>query len=206
MSNLFELKTDIPLKHLRLFMVCNSKPFAGQQQFYTLKKKMLEKYGHADGYDLQIVKKKCWSCAGTGIYDKQEDIACYKCCGTGIYDTRYYILKRYILNGNLFYVPVDDINAVSKYKAKCKNTIEGLVTHKDVPGNPLFCYGVLLYIYDQNEFFIFIGNYGKMLNTQAKHKWKEIMKASKSTLHGFYSYFNLTLKEHQPDNIEDLPF
>ena len=197
-------KTDIPERHLQMMLVCNSQRFLFQQAFYALKHKILEKHGHPDGMDLQIIKKTCHSCNGTGTFDEPGD--CYKCGGSGVYTTNHYILKRYKINEHVFHVPVmDDPFAVKKHHAKCKNTINGLVQHKAVPGNPIFCYGLLLWLYDQNEFFIFLGSYGKGLNTTAKHKWKMIMRSSKSVLHGFFNYFNITLKQHTPEP-EELPF
>lgn len=86
-----------------------------------------------------------------------------------------------------------------------KNTIEGIIEHKPVKGNPTFCYGLLLWIYDQDEFFAFISGYGKGLNTRGKHKWRQIMRTSVSTIQGFCRYFNITLKNHNPET-DELPF
>lgn len=101
MQNLFQVKNDIPEKHLQLMLVCNSNKFLYQQAFYKLKHKILSKHGKVDGYDLQIVKRKCNACNGTGIYDKADNIECNR-CNSGIYSTSQYILKRYFSNGCSF--------------------------------------------------------------------------------------------------------
>lgn len=201
MSGLF--KTDIPEKHFQMLLICNSANFVYKQSFYKLKHKILSKHGHADGMDLQIVQHKCWTCNGTGKYNEPGD--CWSCNGSGIYNTNYFILRRYKINDIVLHVPMDEPNAVSLHKNKCKNTINGIIKHKDLKGNPIFCYGVLLWLYDIDSFFHFLNAFGSSLNTTAKHKWRQIMRTSGSSIKGFFNYFNLTLKEHHPE-MDELPF
>jgi hypothetical protein len=99
----------------------------------------------------------------------------------------------------VFHVPVNDWPAGKELNAK--NRIEGLVHHKPISGNPVFAYGMLLWLYDRNEFFVFAGKYGKLLRTRAQHKWKMVFNKVNNTVEGWCKYFGVT-----KDAADDLPF
>jgi hypothetical protein len=51
------------------FAIANAGSYPEKQAFYTkVKPLVLKIYGEFAGYDLQIIKHKCRSCDGTGIY------------------------------------------------------------------------------------------------------------------------------------------
>jgi hypothetical protein len=63
-------------------------------EFYTIKNRLLKKYGTHICYDVQFIEgKKCHTCGGTGIYSKYYDSYgfvsdvnyCWHCDGTGWY-------------------------------------------------------------------------------------------------------------------------
>lgn len=178
-------------------LVCNAAAnHQYKQAFYKLKHAILEKHGHVDGYDKQTIVHKCWTCKGTGKWNGQTCNRCFN----GIYRVNIYILKRYRMNDHIFHVPVEE------RPVKFKNEIEGLVQHKAFPGNFIFCYATLLWLYDRNEFFSFLGNYGRLLKTRAKHKWNIVMYRCKTPLHGLYNFFDVPLDKNKVVQEDDLPF
>lgn len=106
---------------------------SSREQFYTFKRDVLLKHGHFNGYDLQHIERKCWSCAGTGnyydYYGHKTDQECGRCGGTGMYQERWYVLCRYSLAGRVFHCPAGE----SKPEGPVKVTIEGKIEHDRSP-------------------------------------------------------------------------
>ena len=154
-----EQQLDIPKPHFDYFVACNS---IGYKSFYLLKDKILKVFGHENDYDIQHLKKKCYSCNGTGFY--HQNIRCYK-CNNGVYEEYDVILQRYILNNSCFHIPLGRLEGnrlkiwdgyynndewgypeISKWRYELfhgiiKNSINGLIKH-DPPKklNPQFGY------------------------------------------------------------------
>ena len=166
-----EQQLDIPKPHFDYFVACNS---IGYKSFYLLKDKILKVFGHENDYDIQHLKKKCYSCNGTGFY--HQNIRCYK-CNNGVYEEYDVILQRYILNNSCFHIPLGRLEGnrlkiwdgyynndewgypeISKWRYELfhgiiKNSINGLIKH-DPPKklNPQFGYWFLLFHYDKPTF------------------------------------------------------
>lgn len=132
----FPKTLDIPELDFLAFTACNNAPKGWIQKptFYLLKNDMLQDYGTYDGYDLQIIQRKCHSCDGKGNYWTGE--ACYR-CRAGIYETMLVALKRYVLNDVLFHRPVGRVDArghLDGAQMQFRTTIHGLVTHTPADG------------------------------------------------------------------------
>lgn len=146
----------IMLKYFQdLFFVCNSGAYPEKEYyFYPLKDKLLRKYGKPDGYDLQVIHHRCWSCEGTGIYthwdgDEEE---CEACEGTGIYRTVRVILARYILGQSVYHIPSKDYNL--RDKSAPKNIIDAFIVHDDVDREAVLrVLKILLFRYDFPQFY-----------------------------------------------------
>lgn len=191
------ITNDIPPGHLYAFKVCNS---AGawwcQRAFYALKNQLLEKYGHPADYDLQIIKKQCYACGGTGRF---RDMRCNR-CDNGIYQIRKVVLKRFILNNQLFHKPVGNLMettpakiAVIEHKYdefECDyyptykylpldgpiiNTIGGLIKHTPYGLNATWAYYYLLWHYNRESFHHRINYDIKIYRTNTQHKLKRLL-------------------------------
>ena len=97
------------------FWLFHANRYPGQgkakELFYDLKETLLNRYGVADGHDVQILPAKiCYTCKGTGVDQnndyEEENEDCPECCGTGIYLPRaYVILVRFRLGRFVFHRP-----------------------------------------------------------------------------------------------------
>jgi len=215
----FKENADIPEAHLYALRVCNS---AGawhyKQSFYKLKNEILKKYGHEADYDLQTIKKKCWSCDGKGNHDTGN--ACWN-CDKGVYQTKRVVLKRYILNGALFHEPMGELSYFDKLKifdgyedwyptfkyeafnGRIVNQIEGLITHEPMELSPTWSFYYLLWNYNREQFYKQITSDVNSYQTRAKHKLKKMLEKS-NPLKVFADY--LKVKPQQLEPIDDLPF
>jgi hypothetical protein len=88
-----------------LLMSANSSPpFApDRDRFYSYKNTILEKNAFLVGHDIQHIRKMCWKCAGTGIYQLGD--SCWS-CSKGIYSEFYVRLEKYSFCGYIFHKPV----------------------------------------------------------------------------------------------------
>jgi len=115
--------------------------------FYAIKDKILSKYGHVIGYDVQHIKgKRCNSCGGSGrhpkyghngkVYDYAD---CYHCWG-GWYKFPIWVALHRIQYGNfVFHKPLKRHECVHNpfaqeeigWKVTDSPVIEGYIEHKD---------------------------------------------------------------------------
>lgn len=200
---LFEPEITIPHSDLRLLVACNNAPsnWLYKKAFYQLKNVILEKYAEANGHDLQVIKVKCHSCDGTGwYYSNTECHNCYK----GLYDTVHIALKRYILNGLLFYKPMGKVHRETgklyihgTYMTfgeplTFTQTIQGLVTH-DIPDTDWnYAYVCLLYKYSRVEYTTYLRQFSKSLNSYDRKRWGECAKNSSNIFECFAIWYGLT--------------
>lgn len=217
-----EIGTNIPASHFYAFKACNNGgSYWYKQDFYKLKNLMLDLFGHDDGYDLQIIKKKCYSCNGTGMYCKYDE--CFNCGGTGIFDTKEVVLKRYRLNGEVFHRPLGkltcnrtqieifdgyDTHGYTKFKyepftGKFTDTIRGIIKHKPGELNPNWSYLYLLYHYDKIAFLATVKEIVARAQTNTKYKLRTLLKQY-SPLQAMHRYFEVKPQHTEP--IDDLPF
>ncbi|HRG38021.1 MAG TPA: hypothetical protein PK289_05785 [Bacteroidia bacterium] len=153
-TQLFPETLDIPEAHMKAFIICNSSP---TQTFYLLKDKILTKYGHRNDYDLQIIKKTCNSCNGTGKFkcNWKPTETCWSCLGDGIYMKKQIILERWILNGNLFHKPLGHFFKLP-VDTVIKNKIYGYIRHDPKEGNSQYCLYYLMWNYDRDMFWKYL--------------------------------------------------
>ncbi len=83
-----------------LFLANVNKP--SRHIYFPLKDKILNRFGVHIGYDLQHVKKECYTCNGTGWYTVRD--RCYN-CRDGIYSEFWCKLSSYELGNRKFYIP-----------------------------------------------------------------------------------------------------
>jgi len=155
---------------LDLLVICLAKllhyanrrpPITRKQEFYAIKEKILAKYGRKIGYDVQHIRKDCYSCDETGMFrcDWKEPESCWKCGGTGVYEEFWTLLEKYQLVKYTFHRPISKVYENPGYQTFGK--IEGYISH-DTPGYYLHaeCAFWLFLIYDRKTFFSYIGKVG----------------------------------------------
>lgn len=84
-----------------LYYANSDPPPMARQEFYALKTRLLQRYGMADGTDIQWIVKHCWNCEARG----RKDPYCWKCGGSGVYEQFWVVLVRWNLGGRVFHVP-----------------------------------------------------------------------------------------------------
>ena len=210
--------TAIPEAHLRALLICNSADnWVYKHQFYKIKTLILLKYGKVDGYDLQTIKKGCYSCNGKGIYKSSYKLpeTCWNCFGTGIYKEKHVVLSRFILNGHLFHCPVGEltggkirVNADEgsyyyKFEGTITNNIHGLIKHQPIKGNATWWFYYLLWHYDISLFYKRIESDVKSYQRRYRNRLSELMRKH-NPLKVFADFFKI--KKQELDSIDDLPF
>lgn len=225
MPILFKDNTDIPEAHFHAFKACNSASlWHYKQSFYRLKNEILQKYGHEADYDLQIIKKQCYFCNGTGKFKLAGKLpeTCWSCNGSGIYQTKKVVLKRWLLNGEVFHNPVGDLYfgddnlkifdgyedgypkfRYEKFRGKIVNQIEGVIKHEPVKLNITWAFYYLLWNYKREYFFKLITKDVNYYQTWIKQKLKKMLNLS-NPLKVFADFFKV--KKQQLEPIDDLPF
>lgn len=222
----FKENADIPEAHLYAFRVCNSAgAWHDKEAFYKLKSEILKKYGHEADYDLQIIKKRCHSCYGKGLFRFHRNMVehCWSCQGTGIYQSKKVVLKRYILNGAIFHEPTGELYYTGELKVfdfredgygrpsfkylpfngRIVNEIDGIIKHEPMELNATWSFYYLLWNYNREMFFSCIQSDVNSYQTRTKHKLKMMLKKS-NALKVFADFFKIK-KEHI-EAIDDLPF
>lgn len=111
------------MKRILLHYANASPPSCYRQDFYAIKRRLLERHATPDGEDVQHIVKKC--------YGRDWDEGCThdarcKCGGTGIFDERWITLKRWRWGRYVFHSPLDGF--VMPGKVPCR-VIEGYVRH-----------------------------------------------------------------------------
>lgn len=219
----FKENSDIPESHLYALRVCNSAgAWTFKYSFYKLKNNILERYGHEADYDLQHIKKKCYSCDGKGNHVRGK---CWN-CDKGVYSRKDVVLKRYLINGAIFHKPIGELyNGRLKtftgyyydeygqeeranfkeeaFSGKIVSEIHGLIEHEPMALHPIWAYYYLLYHYDKDGFHVRINNDVKTFQTNTQYKLKQLLKKY-NPLKAYADFFEV--KREQLEMIDDLPF
>lgn len=136
-------------------------PALREQEFYAIKEKILLKHGQKIGYDVQHIRKDCYSCDETGTFrcDWKMPEPCWNCGGTGLYEEFWTLLETYQLGKYTFHKPVSKVYENPGYQTFGK--IEGYIRH-NTPRYYLSaeCAFWLFLIYDRQTFFNYIGKVG----------------------------------------------
>lgn len=146
---------------LFLHVANSSPPFLYRQEFYKLKERLLGKYGTFLGYELQHIKKICWTCGGTGIYQHNGyDEDCRRCIN-GVYEEFWVVLRKYSISKYQFHIPEKKIYAnwgmttwvdlVCMYHTPV--TIEGYIQHRSYGHLSDECFYWLALLFDLKLFF-----------------------------------------------------
>lgn len=177
--DIFPIEKTVSDKDIKRFVLANSGNYTSKNLFYLFKGNFLRKYGKENGFDLQVIEKKCWACSGTAMYSFYGDNGrvyrkepCYKCLN-GVYYIKNIILKRYVINDSLFHIPVEQ----SCLPQPIINTIYGLVVHKEVDNKKALAACVYLLAKHNQELFLswlknFIARHRQVL--RAKQKFSNI--------------------------------
>lgn len=196
-SVLFEPEITFPPSDKFLFDVCNSAPnhWNYKQSFYHLKQVILSKYAVQVGIARQIIDVKCSSCNGTGVF--QRGVSCMR-CDRGIYQRRTYFLRKYVMNGKGYYVPIC-------YEASLggiTEEIKGYIVHDPIEGvHPNFAYAALMYKYDSQVFHMFIIQFQNKLSKYDWKKWGEISQGKANFIEALAAWYEVNLQTQ-----DDLPF
>jgi len=108
-------------------------PFLAKEQFYAMKKRILKKYGSFIGYEIQHIKKECYSCDSTGVFkcDWKMPEKCWACCGSGVYQEFWTRLEKYKLGKYYFHNLVKrQYNYEPLFEGEALPIIEGYISHK----------------------------------------------------------------------------
>lgn len=124
----------VPDEHLHWFSICNQADYPEKHSwFYPFKDQFLKTRAIPDGADLQIIKRKCRTCYGSGIWvsnsGRYSDI-CDRCDGSGIHSIRHIVLSRWRLGSHLYHIPEPSDPA----RIQPRETIHGLIQHPKVAG------------------------------------------------------------------------
>jgi hypothetical protein len=199
---LFEPEITLPASDKFLFDVCNnaSNHWELKQDFYKLKAEMLQKYATKAGIAKQKIKKECNSCDGTGFY--QRGVSCMR-CSNGIYEVRTYYLQRWVMNGDLYFVPVtynpENMGGiVQEFEGYVSDWVEPV---KGV--NPFFAYAALTSKHNKFMFQDFLHLFKNSLSKSDWKKWGEICKGKANFIESLATWYGMEL---QKDTVDDLPF
>lgn len=96
-----------------------------RNDFYSLKRRLLQRYGKYVGHDIQEIRKECW-----GFYQDRKcpGTTCMKCGGTGIYQLKYIHLDRWQWGRYVFHIPGQTL---SRLPDPTTVTIVGRIEHPD---------------------------------------------------------------------------
>lgn len=198
---LFEPEVTLPVSDKLLFDVCNNASNSWQlkQDFFKLKAEMLERYATKAGIARQKIKKECYTCDGTGYYHTGD--SCYNCT-KGIYQTRTYYLQRWVMNGDLYFVPLLSNPTMCPIVQEFEGYVSDWV--EPVKGiDPNFAYAAFTSKYDKQRFYDFLHLFKNNLTQAGWKKWGEISKGKKSVIHALAEWYVVEL---QNDSVDDLPF
>ncbi len=90
-----------------IWIVNSDPPHQLRDKFYSIKNKLLKRFGKRVGQDLQHIYKECWHCNYWACDDCEQFDACCKCLGTNIYRQFWSRLDVYQFGRFRFHLPVE---------------------------------------------------------------------------------------------------
>lgn len=128
---------QVPARHLEWFRLANAGIYPERDAwFYPFKSRFLHAHALPDGFDVQVIVKKCW--CGDGIYRGVDDHwprefwqMCNRCGGSGVHRKDRVYLQRWLLGGRLYHKPVNRCEMTCE-PDDVRNTITGLIKHEPV--------------------------------------------------------------------------
>lgn len=84
----------------RIMQVANARPEFMSDQWYSLKTRLIKRFGSPDGYDTQRLEASCHECAGTG-----KDLLGHTCrrCDNGVHHITRTLLSRWKIQDTVFH-------------------------------------------------------------------------------------------------------
>lgn len=139
----------------KVLQVANSWPNASSQdEFYAMKRRILERFGTPCGIDIQSLDGKiCHSCEGSGTfyhYSGDSDY-CYRCDGSGWYKPPSYVeLQRVQIGKVVFHSPLKRVYHHGD-KHVPRASINGYIEHRSHnPDLVLWAHLMLGLLFDRN--------------------------------------------------------
>ena len=173
-------------------------------EFYFIKNKLLRKYGHPDGFDIQYIEgKKCHSCGGTGYHilyrwngKPFDTAACYRCYGGWYKRPTYNILQRFSFGPYTFHQPIERV--YFKRPDIKANMIEGFIHHNDSRYSDIAA-SILFLFYDSRYFKKHFSSALRDIRARIRYKARRVKMKLKPD------------PERQPaqvcyENFDDMPF
>ena len=195
--SLFVQEVNMLPEDFRLFKACNNgrKCWSLEQEFYAIKDVLLERYATKAGYAVQTIERYCGTCGGSGWCN--YDTKCYDCTDGVSYTNKYY-LKRYVLNGELFYKPVDSIDGL------VVEEIRGYVPRPEPEVIPELAYAILLHKYfpEKMEGYLHHFKQHQLIFSSDWKRWGEIAHGAKDIREALILWFNSSVCATK----DDLPF
>jgi hypothetical protein len=133
----------------------NAAEYYNKYRFYSLKDRLMRRYGFFLGYNIQKIEQICHRCKGTGDHlwwhgNKYD--CCWDCNGTGVYRTDYHVLERYRLFGDTYHRPIL-LSQIQRY-GSVGRMIHGKIHHGGAtPGCGFYAHLKLCFIFHQREFW-----------------------------------------------------
>jgi hypothetical protein len=184
--------------------------FGKDNEFYAVKDRILTKHGKHVGYDVQHIEgKKCFTCHGTGKYDKWDQYGiydpdwCWHCAGNGFYkDPQWICLSRINFGGYIFHKPLKRERCIKNPFTKIgwmvsdRSIITGYIKHEP-SFFAVYCLMVLFLIYNRVELGKTVSSHINNIKGRCYWKWHKLKRRFISPPPR-YEYIN------DPDS--DLPF
>jgi hypothetical protein len=182
-------------------------------EFYSIKDKILSRYGTQVGYDVQHIEgKKCFTCRGTGKYDRWDQYGiydpdwCWHCAGNGFYkDPQWICLSRIQFGKHIFHKPLKREKCVKNpftddsmgWLVSDRPVITGYVRHAETPFG-IYALLALYLFYNRKQCKVeFINHVSTIIG---RYKWKWHLFKMKFRRKSFQPQYYLN------DPESDLPF
>jgi len=182
-------------------------------EFYVVKDRILSQYGKQIGYDIQHIEgKKCFTCNGTGKYDRWDNYGiydpdwCWHCCGNGYYkDPQWICLARIQFGNYVFHKPLKREKCIKNpftdenmgWLVSDRPIIQGYVTHTRSAFS-VYALLILFAFYNRKQFRVVLKSHIDDVIGSIGWKWYLFKKRFRKQPIVCHQYINA------PDS--DLPF
>jgi len=190
---------QVPAKHLEWFHLANAGEYDERKAwFYPFKSRFLYTHALPDGYDLQVIVRKCY--CGDGIFrgidhDRPRCFweMCHRCDGTGIHDKKRVYLRRWLLAGAVYHEPAT-IDAIGP-NPTIHETFEGYIKHEAV--SPKVARRAMLRLmlrYEPRTAFAYL-----------RARWTQLRRRPRALLNRLDRWLDAQMPG-QPEYIDPIPF
>ncbi len=115
----------------KLLHIANANPPHPSREFYSLKERLLNRYGRLADWEWQEIRKECWGPWGDRYGERIgcQGAKCPRCGGTGVFDVRWVLLERWEWCGYVFHRPVPERD--TRTKPERPVAIVGRIEHRN---------------------------------------------------------------------------